>query len=241
MPVYRLKTRHRPLPGGIGYSDPRTRYQAAPFTSFDQTCQEVLASRIGNPAFTKRYSLSTDINVIQEEVETYLAKVAHDHRWADFYITADANMAPPIPADPAIKKNITAPAVLVAAKTILDMMGAEGPVDQELAEKRAAVCVECPKHEKGTWESLFTIPVARVVRGMIGTIHGAKLRTTQDDNLRTCGVCKCPNLTKIWARLDHIKAHIPSEDFEQLPPSVEHPDFKCWIKSESEPCEHAGS
>ena len=54
MPQYRLKSRNRPLPNGIPFRDPRTNYEAKPHTSFDQTCREVLASRLGNPGFTKR-------------------------------------------------------------------------------------------------------------------------------------------------------------------------------------------
>jgi hypothetical protein len=166
--------------------------------------------------------------VIEFEVDTYLAKVAHDHNWTDYFITADANIAPPIPSDPGIKKNMGARAVFAGAKTLLDMMGPEGPVELVLAEKRAAVCVACPKHERGTWESIFTIPVANQVRKLIGTIHGADLRTSLDSELRVCGVCKCPCITKVWARREHIEAHIPAEDYAQLPKD------HCWIVKESE-------
>ena len=142
--------------------------------------------------------------------------------------------SPPIQSDYPVKKNLTASAVLVGGRTILEMMGPEGPVELILAEKRAAICVDCPKHERGTWESLFTIPIANQVRKLIGTIHGADLRTSLDSELRVCGVCHCALHTKIWARLDHIKAHIPDEDYALLPPTEDTPAYKCWIKSESE-------
>jgi len=105
------------------------------------------------------------------------------------------------------------------------MMGPEGPVEHDLAEKRAAVCVVCPKHEKGTWESLFTVPVAHKVRGLIGLIHRSELSTSHDSELRICSVCRCPCETKVHARLSHISAHIPAEDYAELPES-------CWIKTE---------
>lgn len=164
--------------------------------------------------------------MIELEVDTYLAKVAHDHNWTDYFITADANIAPPIPSDPGIKKNMGVRAALVGIKTLAEMVGSEGPVEKPSAENRAAICVVCPKHEKGTWESLFTIPAARAARKIIGIVHGASLTTSNDENLRVCGACGCPCLAKVWARIEHIQKHMDDETKAALAPG-------CWIVAES--------
>lgn len=224
MPQFRLKSRNRPIPNGLTMKDPRTRYEAPQHASFDAQVQGLLQSRRGNPGMVKRYNLSLDQNVIEDEVDAYLAKVCADNRWDDFYIRSDAINAPPIFPEQ-VKKNLTVSAGVAGVKTILDMMGPEGPVDHDLAEKRAVVCVACPKHEKGSWESLFTVPIAHKVRGLIGLIHKSDLHTSHDAELRVCGVCQCPCETKVHARLSHISAHIPAEDYAELP-------SECWIKTE---------
>jgi hypothetical protein len=211
--------------------DPRVGYQAKPFISYDQQCQELFNARLANKPMCVRYRLPhpPSMEDIKVEVSAYLGKVAFDHGWSDYYLPVDSD-APAIlaPPPPPVKKNVTKRVEVVAgAKTLVEMFGPNGVVPALQAESRAATCADCPLHEKGDWSSLFTIPAALAVKRMIGIIQGAKLETTRDDALRVCVACGCPVRTKVWAKLDHILKNMGEEAKKDLPPS-------CWIKTESD-------
>jgi hypothetical protein len=117
------------------------------------------------------------------------------------------------------------------------MFGPEGPVqDKALAEARAAVCAgvcaagapqgkPCPKNQPGDWLSYFTVPVSNALRAALAALKGQGLSTTRDDDLHVCAACDCPLKLKVWARLDHILAHIPPESKAGLVDN-------CWIRTE---------
>jgi hypothetical protein len=226
---YRLKNRNRPLPGGLCWRDPYVGFQASPFTSFDQQVQGIIQARLGNPAMAKRYRVSTDATVVANELDSALGKIAFENGWEDFYVGSpdDRVGASPIPPHPQKKSSPNLAGLVAGAKTLAEMFGNEGPVQKELAEKRALICVKCPVHEKadGDWIfKLFTGPAANAVKSMLSVIKGAKLETSVDSQLEVCGACGCPAKTKVHAQLHHILKHMPEDAKAAL-------DQHCWINT----------
>lgn len=105
------------------------------------------------------------------------------------------------------------------------------PVDQEEANRRAAICINCPKNVSPTAEppcagcqktasSMLTGLAYKVVDGIRALVIPGK-STPHDAKLRACQVCGCDNKLSVW---------IPKEAFV-YPPEVQaaFPDF-CWKK-----------
>jgi hypothetical protein len=228
MPLYTLKNRNRPLPGGYGFYDSCTNFKANQYDSFTAQCQGVQMARSANPAMCKRYRKSTNMAEIEAEVDEQWATVAHDHGWVDFYNTvvrgggqSQSPFLNPVPR----KRDLVGLAnmAVVGIETIGEMFGPEGPCDRETAEKNAAVCANCPLNEKGDWTRFFTIPVSFAVKKMMQLVKDSNLTTPLDDQLKVCTACGCPITGKIWARKPHILKYMDKESYNDL-----HPD--CWIK-----------
>lgn len=226
---FRLKDRNRPIPNGIGFYDQCTGYKAPDHSSFETQVAGVINARRANPGMTKRYNLSLDPDAVRNEVDVFLAKVCADHQWSDYIILGGlGGAADTLPFPKARAKGGPSPAGVVAgARTLVDMFGEDGPVNREQAEKRAKVCAACPLNEQGDWTRFFTVPAANVARQMVALVKMENLETTKDSELNVCVACGCPLKTKVWARIGHIMAHMPKEDFEDTVP-------ECWIRKEAE-------
>lgn len=90
-------------------------------------------------------------------------------------------------------------------------------VDRSLAEKRAAICAECPQN----------VPV-RGCMGCSGVIPKLlKLvgdsTTSLDDKLQGCNVCGCQLKAKV---------HLPAEVMVDGPDDADRFPSHCWIKTE---------
>jgi hypothetical protein len=228
---YRLKNRNRPIPNGVTWRDPGTGWQSPAFTSFDQQVQQIQQARIGNPAMTKRYHLSTDLAVITNEVDAGLAQIAFTNGWSDFYVSSaeerSGNAPSPIPPHPQ-KKSLRSSIANIAdgGEILVKWLNSEDEaVPIELAEARAAVCVGCPLNDKGDWLSFFTVPLAGAFRRELERRKGMNLSTTHDANLHVCGACRCVLQLKV-----HVPFELfwPSMDDESKLALWEH----CWIRKE---------
>ena len=223
----RLKSREKFPPGGFKWYQPETNWRAPQFASFETVVSAVISHRLGNKYLAQKHHWATDYASVTEEVDAYNARLCEAQGWTD-YIQGDGPHQAPV-ANPKLSPLSLAKSVrhvVVGAKTVVDMMGPEGPVDQDMANRRAAVCAPCPKNGKGGLLEYFTVKGAEAVRETIGFFHGLKLRTPTDEELGICQACGCPMLTKVWARLSHILAHMPQEDYNDLVP-------QCWIRSEN--------
>jgi len=98
------------------------------------------------------------------------------------------------------------------------------PVAEDLAGKRAGICVDCHANMRGRWWEKSTNTVANAIRGQMEAKHGLQLETEHDEQLGTCGLCFCNLPLKVWCPMEHILAHTPKEDL------TSYPDH-CWIKT----------
>lgn len=101
------------------------------------------------------------------------------------------------------------------------------PVHPIIAEKRAAICATCPQNQVGDlWQRLDAL-AGRQLHMLIEIKNDMKLRTAQDDKLKTCLACDCHLPLKVHAPLDHIYGQTTPEIKAQLDP-------RCWIMRKEE-------
>lgn len=106
----------------------------------------------------------------------------------------------------------------VAAKTLTEWLGAGGePVAPALAERRAAICAQCPQNI--IRRKRLETSIAEAIRQQETVRSKIDLRTSNDQNLHTCQSCGCHLKLKVWVPLKHLApADFPGH---------------CWFVSES--------
>lgn len=225
---------HRIPPGGWRWYQPETKWRApTPLSStLDQTVQLIRKMRQANPAITAKSKLSTNPVVIKSEVVRYNRK-----------LNGLSEEATPRPFSASHRYSSGAGAGAVADRlsggihhlkraaegtaVVLEWLGSGAtPVAQELAEKRAAICVQCPKNVAGAW---FTEAPAELIKKAIETwktITGKtdfEFKTSHDDKLKSCDVCKCLLKLKVHVDIEHILRKTKPEIMAEFP-------NHCWIK-----------
>lgn len=97
------------------------------------------------------------------------------------------------------------------------------PVSQDMAQERARMCLNCPKHDvsRPIYEALAK-GIALTVRQQIELKNQMKLRVEGEKSLHLCGACDCVLRLKIWAPLEFVKE---TTALEKL-------DVNCWIRKE---------
>lgn len=218
-------------PGGWQFLEPATGWNAPQGLTFDQVVTAIIKHRMAN----KQHRLSTDYDVVAQQLDDYTcARLKNHSSWCSNQ-TAPANFTMPLP-----KRSLRAEAVAGVAggvrlfkntstgiKTWIDWFGEGKPVDKTLAEKRAATCAECPQNDqkRGVF-AWFTGAAVREIKAIFSALHDLNLTTSMDDKLKVCKACDCPMKAKVWAPLHIIKRHLRKESFNEL-------DQRCWIRHES--------
>lgn len=105
------------------------------------------------------------------------------------------------------------------AKILVEWIGSGGvPVDKELAQARADVCLKCSKHDLNFG---ITEIAAGVIAQQIELKNHLKLRVSGERSLHTCSVCGCALRLKV-----HVPLHrILPEPTDNFPP-------ECWLMTE---------
>jgi hypothetical protein len=196
--------------------------------TLNQTVLEVVKARKANPAITAKFQLSTNPEAVKAEVIRFNRK--------RLGLNPDGT-PPPFQES---RSNSLSVAVGVAAENLkraaqgtavgLDWLGAGGiPVAQELAEKRAAICVACARHVPGDW--YVTAPAELIAKAIEAwkslTGKAFKFETAQGDNLKSCDVCKCVQRLKVFVPLEHILAKTKPAVMAEFPAA-------CWIARRDE-------
>lgn len=192
---------------------------------FDASVKAIVAHRKANKAITVKHNLSTNPGSVADELEKYTKlRLGIPLDPPSFFQASSSRLPSRVVAAAAdIKRAAQGTAV------VLDWLGGGGnPVAQELAEKRAAVCVTCPKNVPGAW---YTEAPAELIRSSVRawqTIKGSAFafETSQGDNLKSCDVCKCLMKLKVFVDAKHIISKTKPEIMAEFPPH-------CWIKCES--------
>lgn len=196
---------------------------------FDASVKEIQRSREKNRALSAKHNLSTDYESIADELIQYNRMIRNipDPTPPSFFWRS-RNSPPsegPAAAGSSWFRRLSQLGTGIVTISDLKRSGRD-PVLTEVAEKRAGVCVGCPKNLPGDLFSIFTKPIAGLVRSQIEDKRRLKLRTTLDDKLGVCDACGCPMELKVHFPLDIIKKHMKQPEIDQLDP-------RCWILKET--------
>lgn len=212
-------------PGGWSYRQPQLNWSTpTPLGStFAQTVELIRKVRVKNPAVSAKHNLSTDSEAIAQELLLYTRR----------RLKLPDNPIPKAEAPGVFSRPLGAVAaagraIAAGAKTLVSWLGDGGkPVSNELAEKRAAICVQCPNNDKGDWLRYFTLPATEILRKQLNFRNEMGAKTSADDQLQVCSVCKCPLKLKVFVPMENI--------FKQTSPDIQAalPSF-CWIKRRDE-------
>lgn len=200
---------------------------------FDSSVKAIIKHRIDNKAISIKHNLSTDYGAVARELKEFNRfrlgipnePPAPEGAPGFFQGSRNSQDGEAAAAEVSVFRKIVRTGT--GASTLADWLGDGGiPVAPELAESRAAICVKCPKHKAGDFLSLFTGPVANLIRRQLDERREMKLSTSHDDTLSFCDACGCPLKLKVHVPLSYIKKHIQQPEFSQLDPN-------CWIIREA--------
>ena len=231
--MLRIKNRRANIPNGYLYVQKETGFDVSkvmPHTisDFNAVCQAIQQHRRANP----QYKLNTNLQAIEAEVEAVnVARIAAIPGAKDVYLQ-DVGSAQPsfqvASSAQTLAKLVSAVGAVKTAKDVLFDWEESGkpPVAQEVAAKRAEVCVACPLNEKGGLDRYFTLPAAALIKARLEKLHNMKMTTPSDVALGICGACLCVNKLKVWTPIEFIKEHTPPEIVAKF-------DSKCWVTNEA--------
>jgi hypothetical protein len=232
--MLKLQSRHKCPPAGFLYEQRQTGWRswlADPPSQWDfrRLCMALQAHRRANPQF----GFTTDMAKIETEVDHVNAKRVAAIPLSMSYVMEDgAAVADPKSQAPTLAQKVAVAvgALAKAAKggaVLLDWEKAGGqPVAQELANKRAAICVGCPKNGSSSITDLFTVPAATMIKRQLERRASLKLSTPDDENLGTCEACLCPLRLKVFCPIQHIHEKTSADVRAELDP-------RCWILHEN--------
>lgn len=91
-------------------------------------------------------------------------------------------------------------------------------VNQEEAERRAAICASCPKNTDRVTEFCVTC----ATRGLVSSINQflTSQHTSNDHQLKNCGICHCDLKMKVWC---------PKEPMDEPEYREQWPEH-CWMR-----------
>ena len=186
---------------------------------FKASVEAIVKHRLANRAITAKHSLATDPRAVAEELKKYtrlrLGIPDPVPPRAPFFQSSSSLSDRVVAAAGNVKRAAQGTAV------ILDWLMSGGqPVEQVLADKRAAVCATCPKNVEGDW---YTVAPATLIKETLEARKDLKLETPSDAQLKSCGVCRCLLKLKAWVPMHYITAHTKPEIMAEFPAEW------CWI------------
>lgn len=198
----KLSSRSKVPPGLFRYRHPISG------TEFNRHAWNLLRDDIGNHTRANNYAPVTD-----DEIEAQMCERMGD-TVADQYCTGSGLSVNGITLH--WREVMSGTAVFLS-----DLFAGRPRVNQQEAERRAAICAPCPRN------SIYAKPcggdcpeLTDVVKSIVG---GGK--TSLDDKLEACSVCGCANKAQIWMEIEHL-AHGVGEDFIEKAPET------CWKRAE---------
>lgn len=226
----RLKDRNKFIPGGFSYTQPQLSYETkgAEYKSFIVVRDEIVTVRRANPFLSQQHHLSTDPNVVADELDAFCTARMQARGWTNFITDGPG---PPL-SNPSRLRQSGAAVVGSVKKTaagiglVRDWIGSGlKPVDKSLAELRAGVCVECPQNGDPNWIQKLDAVAADGIKKLLEIRNDLQLQTPHDAKIFTCLACDCALKLKVWAPSNHILEHTSPEVKAKLDP-------RCWITAE---------
>jgi hypothetical protein len=225
MPRLRSRTEHPPY--SFQFLQPETGQSSPIVGSFNHVVEQVMMLRQANQFLAERHGWRLDREGIEHEVDQYNTARCIAGGWLGFIVQDDPNPPAPLYVMPQAQKKTNAVGrvrnVAAGVGVLLDWLGGGAkPVEQSLADSRAAICADCPKNSGGDFLAYFTKPIADKIRTQLEIRGDLQLRTPHDEKLTVCSACDCTLRLKVWTPMEHILAHTPEDTKTKLDP-------RCWI------------
>lgn len=216
-------SRHAFPPQGWFFRQPQTGWvNPMAMVGFDASVKAIIKHRELNRAISLKHQLSLDYNTVANELEKFTRlRVGIPEQAPPSFFHSSSSQMPSRVVAAAVNLRRAASGTAV----VLDWIQSGGdPVAQDLAERRAAVCVACPKNVPGAW---YTEAPAEMLRAAIEGWQSLKgstfsFETKQGDALKSCDVCKCLMRLKVFCPLGHIVDNTKPDIMAEFPPN-------CWI------------
>ena len=110
-------------------------------------------------------------------------------------------------------------------ETIREWLGEGGiPVDPATAQRRANICLECPKNVP---PNIVTQSVALAIRRHLEVKNKLGMRVDGEKRLGKCDVCQCMLRLKIHVPIGIVRRQMPPGEFDAYP-------APCWQTEEKE-------
>lgn len=212
-------------PGGWQYYQPQTGWTAPSPVGFthDQQVTNIIKHRLSNPAIVARFNLATNFDTVSSELIKF-----QQQRGA---LPADVlpKMTPPVlvpQMSGGVQASVAAVKKLASGAALLFEWETSGlpPEPIDVAEKRAALCVNCPKNDPEGLAKFFTDTVSENIRKRLGRLYSMNLTTIHSQRLHTCAGCLCPMKLKVFTPAELIKKRLTPQNRSDL--NQENP--RCW-------------
>lgn len=220
----RLKSREKWPPHGFTLLLPEIGMKSPLTGSFNEMVDAFSRIVQKNPALAQKHNWPTYREAQEDWLDEREAQRMVAHGWFNFVIMEGS--------PPSFQKKTSLVArvgnVAGAAKTALaiysDLFGPGGDVvAKEEAERRAAICVKCPKHDAvGGLKKYFIKAAANELMAVFAMLKSKDITTSLDDQLGVCQVCECPMRAKVFIEAHVLKKHLKPDQIAKL-------DSKCWI------------
>lgn len=195
---------------------------------FQSAVSEIIKCRLDNP----RFNLPTDHETVEAELDAYTcALLKNSPGWCIGPEAPSFQRPPLVKPQPVGGKGSAAvggePNFLAntnaGIKLWMEFFGSGKPESEEVAEKRAAICANCPQNVKGNILERFNAMAGKEILAIFNALNDLDLHTSRDKDLYVCHLCSCPLRSKVFAPLEMVKKHMVQETMDSLP------DY-CWIK-----------
>lgn len=221
-----MKSRRTFPPSGWIFYEPKTGWNAPGGVTFEECVGAIIQHRLSNPRFAGQWM--TDVVGVSNELDHYTClRLNGDKNYCD------DNAPPSFPQgfpshtqmrNPSLRRAVSAGSGSShAQKTVagiglmIEWLGSGlTPVSKELAEKRAAVCVQCPLNQIGDFWQRVDANIAKKIKTAVAIKNDMKLETSLDNNLHSCLGCDCWLPLKCHVPIEHIKSHTSDAVIEEL-------------------------
>jgi hypothetical protein len=218
----RMKSRDRFPPGGWKWFQPENKFSVPANASFEAAVSAILANRQANPYLVQTHGWSTDPEAVRAQLDDYNARICEQMGWHDYIFGGPSPAVSPKTMPPPSSPD-KARSVVAGGEALVEWIasGAQA-VPNDVANRRASICSDCPQNGKGDFSRYFTIPVSEAIRKELSRRSEWELSTSFDDKLNVCEACLCPLKLKVHVPLANILPHMDAATRSRLDP-------RCWI------------